>query len=484
MKIWSCLHQDCAQVNCEQAAALPDYYPPVMRVVQVLCEPCVTEVRESDGAVTVSGEATLSLLYQTEDEKGLCSYRTSVNFSQMFSLPEDCSGQYDAHVKSQGVTCRLTSARRVSFKAVLAVYLTVSGEKELGAPEANEDMLYLISSVKGLVGRGCVCRRFHITERGESDCIPAAALSTKASAMVQEISSAGGKTLIKGEVSVRTLYVTKDDEVGCVRFTFPLSQLLDIPSGEGIETDVTVRVGNIEVEIGENMDGSKGRFSYEIDLSATACSTECKQFDLACDAFSKTHALDLAREKVTLCAPNARLRGTVETTVSVPVEADLGEVIEAEATVQSCAAKCDGGRLVLEGECAIVLLHCEENGRIHAREMTLPFTAHGPAIKEGKLSCQVCVWSAQAGQDGVRLQLKYEAVSYQERVCEYLKSATPDLNRPLPEFHKSPVTLYFAEKGEAIWDIAKKYRTSPQKICADNKLDCDVMAQAERLLIL
>ena len=96
MKIWSRRHSDCAQVICEQAAALPDYYPPILRVVRTTGRAWVKEVREQAGVVQVNGEVALTLMYQTEDEKGLCSYHTTAPFSHSFSLPEGCSGCAEA----------------------------------------------------------------------------------------------------------------------------------------------------------------------------------------------------------------------------------------------------------------------------------------------------------------------------------------------------------------------------------------------------
>ena len=484
MKLWSEWHNDCAQVGCEQAAALPDYYPPIQRVVRAEGQPCITQVREQDGVVSVSGEVALVLLYQTEDEKGLCSYRTVVPFSQSFSLPEGGAGACDARAGAALVTCRITAPRRVAFKAQLPVYLTVSGEKPLRGPEPQADMLYHIQSVEGRCGLGCATRRFHLTEKGECDRMPAAALHSCAAVCVTEVSAAGGKTLVKGELSVRTLFVTRDDEVGMVRYVFPVSQLLDLPSGEGIDVEAVFTVGQVETECGETMDGSKGRFSYEIDLSVSACASESRRCELVCDAFSTTHALDCTRESTLLSALVERCRGSVDVTLSIPDDPEGGMLIDTTAALLSVSGKADGKILQMEGECALCLLCLEDSGRIRARELTLPFTASIPCKKQGRVTWQVCVWSALPVPDGVRMSLRYEAAVWQDTVCEHLCTAIPDPSRPLPPHTRYPVTVYFADKGELLWDIAKKYRISPNRIRECNGLEGEEITQARRLLIL
>ena len=43
--------------------------------------------------------------------------------------------------------------------------------------------------------------------------------------------------------------------------------------------------------------------------------------------------------------------------------------------------------------------------------------------------------------------------------------------------------IYFAEQGENVWDIAKRYNTSPALLAADNRLSGDTIAEKQTLLI-
>ena len=484
MKIWSPRHRDCAQVICEQAAALPDYYPPILSVVRTAGHAWIKEVREQAGVVQVSGEVSVTLLYQTEDEKGLCSYNTTAPFSHSFSLPEGCSGRADAHVGMVGVTCRLTSARRISFKVSVPVTLTVDGERELSGPTPCEGMHYLVRSMQGRCLLGCASRKTHLSEKGECDRLPAAALDTKVSAAVTELSGAGGKTLVKGELAVRTLYVTREDEIGVACYTFPVSQLLDLPYGESAEHDVQIQVCAVEVESGETMDGGRGRFGYEIDLTITACATEHRSCDLICDAFSATHALDLTRDSVELVTGLGRTRGSIEVHLPLPEDPEGGVVLDVVAALPTIGVRMGDGKPTLDGECALAILMLEESGRIRSREVTLPLTAVLPHNGQGRATVQACVWSALPTAEGVRLTLRYELSLWQDRVCEHLSAAIPDASKPLPPMTRHPITVYFADKGEAVWDIAKKYRISPEQIRKCNGIEGEEITENCRLLIV
>ena len=54
----------------------------------------------------------------------------------------------------------------------------------------------------------------------------------------------------------------------------------------------------------------------------------------------------------------------------------------------------------------------------------------------------------------------------------------------MPPVTRYPVTVYFADKGEAVWDIAKKYRVSPDRIRKDNGIAGEEITENCRLLIM
>ena len=45
------------------------------------------------------------------------------------------------------------------------------------------------------------------------------------------------------------------------------------------------------------------------------------------------------------------------------------------------------------------------------------------------------------------------------------------------------LTVYFSDKNEKVWNIAKRYRTTVEAIMAENSLDSDVITEKKTLLI-
>ena len=51
------------------------------------------------------------------------------------------------------------------------------------------------------------------------------------------------------------------------------------------------------------------------------------------------------------------------------------------------------------------------------------------------------------------------------------------------ETDDSHLVLYYARKGERLWDIAKKYRTLPETILSANNLSENVLEEEKMLFI-
>ena len=52
------------------------------------------------------------------------------------------------------------------------------------------------------------------------------------------------------------------------------------------------------------------------------------------------------------------------------------------------------------------------------------------------------------------------------------------------EQKRAPLTVYFATDGDTLWDIAKKYKTAPERIAAINSLEEDAVIKSGTKLII
>ena len=67
--------------------------------------------------------------------------------------------------------------------------------------------------------------------------------------------------------------------------------------------------------------------------------------------------------------------------------------------------------------------------------------------------------------------------------CEVLTDATEDEDAAVKSDRPSSIVLYFADSGEAVWDIAEKYNTTVDAVMTENRLTEAHIKEKCRLLI-
>ena len=71
-------------------------------------------------------------------------------------------------------------------------------------------------------------------------------------------------------------------------------------------------------------------------------------------------------------------------------------------------------------------------------------------------------------------ELEIGAVIYVESKHLSITDIFVDEEKPREKDKKAALTIYYADEGEELWNIAKKYCTSVEKIQNENEIDTDV----------
>ena len=72
---------------------------------------------------------------------------------------------------------------------------------------------------------------------------------------------------------------------------------------------------------------------------------------------------------------------------------------------------------------------------------------------------------------------------FSKETFDVISGMEVDIENPLDVLRPAPLVVYYGEKGERLWDIARKYATSVSAIKAVNELNRDVLEDKRLLLI-
>jgi hypothetical protein len=195
-----------------------------------------------------------------------------------------------AYARTEYAGCRLQTGRKASFKAVLGIYASVTGTRQLSLPsDFGDDVIVKRNSYDVCELVGSTSKLFKLSEEGDvavGASPVGAVLRSEAAVRYKEHKKINNKIICKGDLLVSSLYVRENDEIEQASFEFPFSQIVDIEGiTEDSDCDVRFTVCDIMSVLSDSMDGSKNIIEYDITMSASAIATKSRQIELITDAF-------------------------------------------------------------------------------------------------------------------------------------------------------------------------------------------------------
>ena len=83
----------------------------------------------------------------------------------------------------------------------------------------------------------------------------------------------------------------------------------------------------------------------------------------------------------------------------------------------------------------------------------------------------------------IRLEMAVNAAVYECSEINLVNNISIDENKPISKSDSAALTVYFAESGENVWEIARRYLANTDEIRRLNELDGDQLTQTKMLLI-
>ena len=83
----------------------------------------------------------------------------------------------------------------------------------------------------------------------------------------------------------------------------------------------------------------------------------------------------------------------------------------------------------------------------------------------------------------VKTELAFSGAVFARKTCRMVEAAHADESKPRDRDRSAALVLYYAEPGEALWDIARAYCTSMEAIQRENGLESEAMESQGMLLI-
>ncbi|MBQ9091700.1 MAG: DUF3794 domain-containing protein [Anaerotignum sp.] len=313
----------------------------------------------------------------------------------------------------------------------------------------------------------------------------------------QDIRAMDGKVMVRGNLKISLLYTDGEGNIGSFTEKIPFSGYLENSEIQP-KTDLT---GNLTIEDCKltpavDEDGETRQVNVDVTVGAALNGKEMMEQEILLDAYAPNGAVTLEKETITypVTVANGKNQFTLKERITLEngeapmlrAEDVWGEVRLSEARAMADAVEAEG---VLTAD---ILYHCEDDAAPVAMvQRGIPFTQmmELKGVQENddadvSLRLEDIDFQMLSEREGeLRATVTMEANITRQETAETVTDITmEDMTEAMP---MAGAVIYMVQKGDSLWKIAKRYRTTVADIVAVNDIENpDLIYPGQKLLII
>lgn len=477
---------------------LPDYCPNVFKVLRCTVTPKILSERISGSKLLVDGVAVIQILYVSDDANKLRQLEQKQAFTKTAELKEDGSGgELSISAKCDYVNCRAVNQRRLDIRGAISMKVTVRKPRSFQAV-SDCDALQLHRNRMEVCGsRLSTVKDFTIKEEleiGHGKPPIQDILSYEAVGIPQDYKLLANKVICKGELLLHTLYLcSSGTQPEVIEHSLPISQIVEF---EGVDEDFTCsfsfEVVKYDIDMQIENDGECHSFVAEIGVRVRCEAGRNQEVQLVDDCYSTSFETKCRTEQVRLETLSRRIEeSTVIKTGMKLTESDLSGIYDILYQVSGISWSRQESRLNILCNLQLSVLAMDGEGMPTCVEQNLPCEFEveaGDTEEEYNFWPDIRISSIVyniLSQDELELRVSIflGGLLYEVSQRNLLTKVEIDENAEKHRNDNCALRLYFADEGESIWEIAKRYNTSVQAILEQNAIETERVTSRGMILI-
>lgn len=469
---------------------LPDYFPEVFRVLKCQLTPRIVSQSMNGEKLCYELVVGIRVLYMSENSDTLQSIEQKLNYSKAVDMPKAADKPSVLLTpKCDYINCRVVNSRRLDFRGAVSTKVKATAEKkqQIVTDAFGGNIQLKKETISCPVSRMCATKRATVIEELEMGSVKPAVMSivrSDATVMQHDEKVVANKLIVSGEANISMLYTCDNDNsssLETMQFTVPFSQVVDVDGiTDKCNINCTVTVVSCEV-IPRGNTGETTEVECELVLEIVCEACRYENVDVVTDAFSTTNPVkmeyaDAKIEKVpTQVHESQQVKANMEYN-----DGELESVYDAWAKVNNVSCRCnmDTKTVVYSGSCNFVVMAKSTDGKPVYMESDVPFE-HTMKVDEmsesnyAEPTAEVATTSYNMMNTNVveaKADVRIGGIVNDTVSCKIMSGLEVDENEMKQKEGDYALKLYFADEGEDVWEIAKKYSTSMDAILEENDL--------------
>lgn len=469
---------------------LPEYYPDINKIISYSFSPFVEEITVTNGKISVSSSVIFSLLYQSSDDK-ISNFEAVLKYTKIFQS-EDFTEKSCVNVTQELISenVRATGPKRININGTIEIKVNTSftcetefisdiSEKHVESLEKKIDFInFTHNRHKTIVYKETI----NIPENENLDAI----IKSDCHCIVKEKRVIKGKVYLSGEYRICILYLTTDCKVKSFTHSVPLSEVVDCAGTE--ENDLCYLAGLscfIKTDFADNSEGKI--INAEIVTNFILITGNQKETKYIKDAYSLNSELKLQHATSDFTEAISENNRLLDITFKKDINYSINEVIAPihENTLVSCEKRNNNNVLIFD----IIYKLLIKNSTGDIISVSEKYTyEHVTDISEfddiilvsvNPSSCEALHIENNSVQMNFKIDINYLTIRHckENIITDISSDKDTDCNSDCG------IVLYFAQKNESVWEIAKANRSPLKQVCSINNIDINSVSEDIMLIL-
>lgn len=482
-------------IQCD--ITLPDYFPDIVKVVRCKMRADILSVSVAPTKMTVDGKAVASVLYISDDGRAHC-FEQRVPFSKSIDIKNGDVCIYSVDTTTEYVNCRVVSQRKLDIHAGITVSYKESYKKNDNLFCGCDEKSVCIRSnkINSAVLKDCNVNYFGINETveiGAEQPNVSQIVSSSADAVISSTKLVADKILVKGELSVKILYLSEgQQDFQSVTSSIPFSQIIETKSDDDSMPFVKLKVKGYDIYAKTDSSGALRLF----DLSAVICAEvsvyDNKEINVIDDLYSTRYEVKPTFSEADIYCGLSNISDTYLVRSGIDAgDTQIKGVIDASVENYSVSSDYCDGVLKYTITAQLNVLAATENDGIVFYEKKMDYDVEkrldfdvDSLFAESSVTLNGMNYSIQSDNSiEMRIEFEINSMLFERKNMRIITDISLN-DKPKADTVSKAVSIYFADRGEKLWDIAKHFNSTVEKLKSENSITGEVLENDKRLIVI
>lgn len=497
-----------SQMTLDDDYNIPETMPDAGMIVQEKGKIDIEEIKAENGRVLLCGALKFFILYMDDaEESSLHSVKGQIPFEETMNV--ESAGDGDSLKLDwmlEDISAVLINSRKFGIKTVATLELSVEELRDEEVPVAVEGTEGIKMKTCPMSAAALAVRKRDTSRIKDEIILPANKPNIRQiiwqDTVMQgtELRLAEGEVVIKGELVVFILYEGEEEEgkASWLEQILPFNSRVDVNGcQEGMVGSLKLELAGADLEIKPDYDGELRVINIDAVLELDIRIYQEEKLDMICDLYHPGMELIPAVSPVSyesLLVSNASKCRVSERLKTGGQEPSILQLCHGsgEVKIDDCTVTEEG--ILVEGAAQVQILYVtsDDSHPMLCLKGLIPFEHQIEAPGIGKDSVyylnawleQLSVDMVSSGELEVKAVIQVHALVFARRNLSCITEITEspldlDAVKALPGF-----LLYVAQPSDTLWDVAKAYRTTTERICELNGLASEDLRPGQKLILV